>query len=136
MLKKSLIIFLVGLLVQATIFVQSGFAGQKLSPEQVKSTIEGIGMNNRNMVKIKLANNKKYKGFVRSMEDDKFVLVDIKQGAISVAYIDVQELKEEQTGNETLGTVAKKEGVKAAIGIGAAVAAIGITIAIIAASAD
>jgi hypothetical protein len=130
MLKKSAVAILVGLLLQMAIFVQPIFAREKLMPEKVKSVIEGIGINSRNIVKIKLTDNKKYRGFIRSIEEDKFILLDNKKGAVSVSYADVEEMKEENPGKEDLGTFAKKEGIKTVLVVGATAAVIGIAIAI------
>src|SRR5262245_13430722 len=107
LLKKSATAFLIGVLLQMAIFVQPIFAGQKLNPEQVKTVIAGIGTNSRHIVKVRLTDNKKYSGFIRTIEEDKFILLDSKKGAVNVSYADVTELKEENPGKEDLGTFAK-----------------------------
>ncbi|MEW6732044.1 MAG: hypothetical protein AB1489_12020 [Acidobacteriota bacterium] len=135
-LKKCFIITLIGLLLHTTLFAQPIYAGEKLTPAQVKAAIANIGQHNRNMIKIKLSNKKKHKGFVRSIEEDQFILIDTKQGALTIPYADVQELKEQDPKQDDLGTFAKKEGIKTGLAIGAAAAVVGIVVAIVAAQAD
>ncbi|MEW6736901.1 MAG: hypothetical protein AB1489_36775 [Acidobacteriota bacterium] len=133
MLKKSLIIILVALILHTTLLTQTILAGEKLTPEQVKATIAGISTNSNNIVKLKLTNKKRLQGYVRTIEADSFILIDSKQGAISVSYADVQELKEVDPKNEDIGTFAKKQGLVTVLAVGASIAVVGI---IIAASSD
>ena len=101
--------------------------GDSAQVAKVKSDVAKRGVGEKAKIKVKLQDKTEVKGYVYQTGDDSFVVADAKSGAkTTVAYNNVQQVK-----GKGLST-----GWKIAIGVGIAVAVIGILIAAAANSLD
>jgi hypothetical protein len=101
-------------------------AGSRVEKEsrrirQVKDGLAKLGIGEDSRIAVKLADKTKLSGFLSQINDDSFVITDLKTGAPTrIAYPDVTQIQ-----GHNLST-----GVKIAIGVGIAVLVIGIIILI------
>jgi hypothetical protein len=87
--------------------------------EKVKAGIAKLGVGKDARITVKLSDNTKLSGYLSHVNDDSFVITDLKTGATTtVAYPEVTQVK-----GHNLST-----GAKIAIGVGIAVLVIGILI--------
>jgi hypothetical protein len=84
--------------------------------EKIKKGVEKLGTGKDSVVKVKLRDKSKIKGYISNIEDNSFTIVDIDGKATVVNYTNVKQIK----GNNLNG------GVWIAIGFGVALAVIGI----------
>lgn len=62
--------------------------------EKVKSNVRKLGTGAAARIEVKLADNRKVKGYIRETKEDGFVVVDEKTGADNlIAYAQVKQLK-------------------------------------------
>ena len=127
MLKTYLSLLVVMLLLatipEAALAKQSG--SQVPTVEAVKSKIARLGIGAKAKATIKLKNGTKVKGYVAQAGEEDFVMRDRKTDApTTIRYADVLKV-EENRGHSTARNIA----IGVAIGVGALLAIIGITIA-------
>ena len=106
---------------------QSADGGGRQGPtvEQVKSKIARLGIGAKAKATIKLKNGTKVKGYVAQADQEDFVIRDRKTDApTTIRYADVLKV-EDNKGHSTARNIA----IGVAIGVGAVLAIIGITIA-------
>jgi hypothetical protein len=116
MLKKILSIALVVLLFNVgvgVVFGRSQDNKQVRRVEKIKAKVKKSGTGPEARVKIKLTDGREFKGSIREVTDDGFMIIEEKtQVPVSVTYSQVAELK----GNN--GLTAAKVGITAAKGVG------------------
>ncbi|MBA2340602.1 MAG: hypothetical protein H0V88_09415 [Pyrinomonadaceae bacterium] len=67
---------------------------QAMTVETVKQRIGKIGVGDQARVTIKLRNGTEVKGYIYRVEDDNFIVADLKSGAhTTISYSDVAEVK-------------------------------------------
>jgi hypothetical protein len=106
---------------------QSGGQGGSQAPtvEAVKSKIARLGIGAKAKATIRLKNGTKVKGYVAQADDEDFVIRDRKTDApTTIRYADVLKV-EDNKGHSTARNIA----IGVAVGVGAVLAIIGITIA-------
>ena len=126
---KTLLSLLVAFMLLLAAIPQPAAAGQSKSQvptvEAVKSKIARQGIGAKAKVTIKLKNGTKVKGYVAQAEESDFVIRDRKTDApTTIRYEDVLKV-EENRGHSTARNIA----IGVAVGVGAVLAIIGITIA-------
>lgn len=120
MLKKLVVMLLVGLMSNLAVFADGG-KKEKAFAEKVKTEVAKLGTGTDAKVRVTLKNGSKVKGYVKEVTDEGFVVINEKtDAAVEVSYSQAKQVK----GNN-LST-----GAKIAIGIGIAVAVILIVSAI------
>ena len=132
MLKTTLSLLVAVMLLLATTSQpaaasQSAGGGGRQGPtvEQVKSKIARLGIGAKAKATIKLKNGTKVKGYVAQADQEDFVIRDRKTDApTTIRYADVLKV-EDNKGHSTARNIA----IGVAIGVGAVLAIIGITIA-------
>lgn len=128
MLKTHLSLFVAAILLLATVSQpavarQSG--SQVPTVEAVKSKIARLGLGAKAKATIKLKNGTKVKGYVAQADEEDFVIRDRKTDApTTIRYADVLKV-EDNKGHSTARNIA----IGVAVGVGAVLAIIGITIA-------
>jgi hypothetical protein len=106
---------------------QGGSQGGSQAPtvEAVKSKIARLGIGAKAKATIRLKNGTKVKGYVAQADDEDFVIRDRKTDApTTIRYADVLKV-EDNKGHSTARNIA----IGVAVGVGAVLAIIGITIA-------
>jgi|SRR5687768_1320589 len=126
---KTLLSLLVAFMLLLAAIPQPAAAGQSKSQvptvEAVKSKIARQGIGAKAKVTIRLKNGTKVKGYVAQAEESDFVIRDRKTDApTTIRYEDVLKV-EENRGHSTARNIA----IGVAVGVGAVLAIIGITIA-------
>ena len=126
---KTLLSLLVAFMLLLAAVPQPAAAGQSKSQvptvEAVKSKIARQGIGAKAKVTIRLKNGTKVKGYVAQAEESDFVIRDRKtDAATTIRYEDVLKV-EENRGHSTARNIA----IGVAVGVGAVLAIIGITIA-------
>lgn len=127
MLKLWLSLTLIYLLVftAAPVLARSRPGPQADSVEQIRMKLERIGTGEKARATVRLKNGTKHKGFIYQMGASDFILKDRKTLApVQILYSDVAKV-ESNRGHST----AKWIGIGAAIGVGAFLAIIGISLA-------
>lgn len=101
---KKIVSFILALVILTGFCVNGVLANnlQSLTSEKVKTNIENIGVKSENIVEIKLNNKQKYRGFIRVIEPDKFVILVREKGAIKIGYSDVIEIKQSLLNKDDL----------------------------------
>jgi hypothetical protein len=128
MLKTSLSLLVAAILLlantsQPAVASQSG--SQAPTVEAVKSKIARLGVGAKAKATIKLKNGTKVKGYVAQADEEDFVIRDRKTDApTTIRYADVLKV-EDNKGHSTARNIA----IGVAVGVGAVLAIIGITIA-------
>ena len=62
--------------------------------EKVKEAVRKLGIGPKSKVEVKLVDDRKFKGFIKDIADDHFVVLERRSGAdITVAYARVKEIK-------------------------------------------
>jgi hypothetical protein len=104
----------------------AGEGGRQVpSVEQIKSKIARLGVGAKAKATIKLKNGTKVKGYVAQADEEDFVIRDRKTDApTTIRYADVLKV-ENNKGHSTARNIA----IGVAVGVGAVLAIIGITIA-------
>lgn len=126
---KTLLSLLVAFMLLLAAVPHSATAGQSKSQvptvEAVKSKIARQGIGAKAKVTIRLKNGTKVKGYVAQADENDFVIRDRKTDApTTIRYEDVLKV-EENRGHSTARNIA----IGVAVGVGAVLAIIGITIA-------
>ena len=132
MLKTNLSLLVAAMILLATVSQpaaasQSADGGGRQDPtvEQVKSKIARLGIGAKAKATIKLKNGTKVKGYVAQADEEDFVIRDRKTDApTTIRYADVLKV-EDNKGHSTARNIA----IGVAIGVGAVLTIIGITIA-------
>lgn len=127
-MKTLLSLLIAALMVSGTVS-QPALAAQSKSQvptvEAVKSKIARQGIGSKAKVTIRLKNGTKVKGYVAQAGEEDFVIRDRKTDApTTISYADVVKI-EENRGHSTARNIA----IGVAVGVGAVLAIIGITIA-------
>lgn len=128
MLKTHLSLFVAAILLLATVSqpaVARQGGSQVPTVEAVKSKIARLGLGAKAKATIKLKNGTKVKGYVAQADEEDFVIRNRKTDApTTIRYADVLKV-EDNKGHSTARNIA----IGVAIGVGAVLAIIGITIA-------
>lgn len=128
MLKTNLSLLVAAILFLATTSqpaVASQSGSQAPTVEAVKSKIARLGVGAKAKATIKLKNRTKVKGYVAQADEEDFVIRDRKTDApTTIRYADVLKV-EDNKGHSTARNIA----IGVAVGVGAVLAIIGITIA-------
>ncbi|MFZ0060829.1 MAG: hypothetical protein WAL47_02255 [Pyrinomonadaceae bacterium] len=128
MLKTNLSLLVAVMLLLATTSqpaVASQSGRQAPTVEAVKSKIARLGVGAKAKATIKLKNGTKVKGYVAQADEEDFVIRDRKTDApTTIRYADVLKV-EDNKGHSTARNIA----IGVAVGVGAVLAIIGITIA-------
>jgi hypothetical protein len=128
MLKTNLSLLVAAMLLLATVSqpaVASQSGSQAPTVEAVKSKIARLGVGAKAKATIKLKNGTKVKGYVAQADEEDFVIRDRKTDApTTIRYAEVLKV-EDNKGHSTARNIA----IGVAVGVGAVLAIIGITIA-------
>ena len=99
MFRKILSLGLMGLLVTVTASIsasaqiQSGT--EQAQAEKVKLKVTKIGIGKRTRVEVRLKDHRKLKGYMGSINEEQFTVVDSKHGTVTpVTYGEVQQIKD------------------------------------------
>ncbi len=120
MFRKCLSLVLVTLFVcalsnQAARAAQNNQQG--MSVEAAKQRVGKIGVGDQARVKIKLRNGTEVKGYIYRVEDDNFIVADLKSGIqTTISYSDVADVKRKRR-HTTLKTVGITLGVLYLVGV-------------------
>ncbi len=116
MLKKVLSIALVVLLFNVGVSVvyarpQDDKEARRI--EKIKANVKKLGTGSQARVKVKLKDGREFRGSIREVTDDAFMIIEEKTHApVTVSYSDVSELKGKN------GLTAAKVGINVAKGVG------------------